>query len=301
MQFSACWSKLLKSCCGCSSLCARRTWTCTGANSWLSWLEACRNKKWQAFQKRTETLRCFEILYQRDLGRPSSFFEKLLASSMEASTWSGVSLTWFSLILASKQNLPPKPYQNRPEALSHSAQEKQLLTYLHTFLYKKRMALVPAPFCTCAPKTFHSTAEPLKHHRTLCRCWKWRCSQGSKCLRAFIKQWSIFQAGRSQSNPINSSSDLQIYKLGCTLPLTSPQVQSYLWFYKASSKGSEDTFASLPAYAKGRKHGITLTHLLAGCKSAEISVASIGLVVLESSLKLGLLIRSWASRSKHRR
>lgn len=161
---------------------------------------------------------------------------------------------------------------------------------------QKRMALVPAPFCTCAPKTFHNTAEPLKHHRTLCRCWKWRCSQGSKCLRAFIKQWSMFQAGRSQSNPISSSSDLQIYKLGCTLPpcpLTSPQVQSYLWFYKASSKGSEDTFASLPANAKGRKHGITLTHLLAGCKSAEISVASIGLVVLESSLKLGLLIRSW--------
>ncbi len=49
------------------------------------------------------------------------------------------------------------------------------------------MTLVPAPFCTCAPKTFHNTAEPLKHHRTLCRCWKWWCSRCSKCLRAFTK------------------------------------------------------------------------------------------------------------------
>ncbi len=30
VHFPACWSKLLKSCCGCSSLWARRTWTCTG-------------------------------------------------------------------------------------------------------------------------------------------------------------------------------------------------------------------------------------------------------------------------------
>lgn len=149
---------------------------------------------------------------------------------------------------------------------------------------QKRMTLVPAPFCTCAPKTFHRTAEPLKHHRTLCRRWKWRCSRGSKCVRAFIKHVKHVLGVRSESNPINSYSDSPIYKL----------VQSYLWFYEASSKGSEDTFASLPANAKCRKHGITLTHLLAGCKSAEISVASIGLVVLESSLKLGLLIRSWA-------
>ncbi len=51
---------------------------------------------------------------------PTNFFEQILASSMEASTCSGVSLTWFSVILASKQNLTPKPCQNQPQALDRS-------------------------------------------------------------------------------------------------------------------------------------------------------------------------------------